>query len=175
MVALTNIPYGLDIESLLRKAHISAGSEDGKDFEQRVETARAVGAPKAMYRECFVEARGKVTVTIEGVTFTSRILRRNLDKVERVFPFVATCGVEMDEACPTGDDILKGFWWDLIKASLLSAAIRFLNQEIARRHAFGKTVSMSPGSGDVNMWPIEQQREAVLLCWETSRGGSGWN
>ena len=116
-----------------------------------------------MYRVSYVEDRGEDSVTIDCVTFTSRVLRVNLDKVERVFPFIATCGKEIDEIDLASGDFIKQFWIDTIKEIALVFICRYLNEHLNRRYALRKTSSMSPGSGDIDIWPIEQQRGLFSL------------
>ncbi|NLZ04053.1 MAG: vitamin B12 dependent methionine synthase [Phycisphaerae bacterium] len=163
MKKLIDIPFELNVVSIARTVHVEPDSPDGQTLRELIEQARQVARPKALYKEAFLDGKGADTVTVEGVTFTSRMLRANLDRVERVFPFVATCGHEMDTVTlPTGD-LLAEFWWDAIKAVLLGAAIRHFSERLKQRFALGKTSSMSPGSGDVDVWPIEQQRELFAL------------
>ncbi len=164
MQAITDIPFGPDAESLMKTVHVEPNTEDAGEFEDLLKTAADVARPKALYRECFIDARGDDTILIDGITFTSRALRRNLDKVERVFPFVATCGLELDQVPLPATDFLKQFWWDTIKAAALETATKHLNELLARRFGLGKTSSMSPGSGDVDVWPIQQQRDLFALA-----------
>ena len=133
------------------------------EFEQLVFAARAVGRPKAGYREVFIDAKGDDTVTVQGITFTSRMLRNNLVNAERLFPFVVTCGRELDQVAPRGKDLLKEFWWDLIKGQLLIAAMQHLNAHLDHKFLLSKTSSMHPGSGDATVWPIHQQKELFAL------------
>jgi hypothetical protein len=163
METLTDIPFELDTAALMQKAHIEPGSDDAREFQAMLALARKVARPKAAYAEAFIEARGADTVQVGGVTFTSRTLRMNLDKAERVFPFVATCGREIDENIPVHGDFVKEFWRDIIKASLLGSANRHLSDVLNRRFRLGKTTTMNPGSGDATVWPIEQQRELFTL------------
>jgi hypothetical protein len=156
----------------MRAGHVRADTGDEREFKELVDTARELGRPKALYEACFIDARGPETVTISGITFTSPVLRRNLEKAERVFAFVATCGHELDEVRLPAGDYLKGFWWDAIKASLLRSAREHLERELAQRFALGKTAVMNPGSGDANVWPIEQQKELFSLLGDV-RGQIG--
>ena len=160
---LSNISFELDSKSLAKAAHLSAGTDDEKEFNTLVAEARRIAKPKALYRECFIEDKGENTVTIDDVTFVSRTLRLSLDKVERVFAYVATCGNELDRINIPGDDFLKKFWLDNIKAVLLGFSISHLNEYLDRKYKLGKTASMNPGSGDAGIWPIEQQRELFSL------------
>ena len=100
------IPFELDLNALLEQAHLQPDTEDAIAFKDIVDRVRIVARPKAIYRECFIDAKGDDTLTIDGVTFTSHVLRRNLDKVERVFAYIATCGREPDQTDVPEDDFL---------------------------------------------------------------------
>ncbi len=160
---IADIPFEPSAEALLERVRVSPGTDDARAFGAMLDKAKAVARPKAMVRECFVEARGPETVTINGINFTSRAVRMNLDKVERVFAFVATCGHEMDHVPLPADDVLAAFWWDTIKAALLGCAVDHLDLYLSRTFALGKIATMSPGEGDVMVWAIEQQRELFSL------------
>jgi len=160
---LVDIPFELDAASIMETVHVKPDSPDGQAVDALIDRARQIGVPKALYREAYIEAKGAETVRIAGVTFTSRMLRANLDKVQRVFPFVATCGHEMDTVDLPAGDFLAEFWWDAIKQVLLGCAVKHLVAHIKQRFALEKIASMSPGSGDVTVWPIEQQRPLFSL------------
>ena len=163
MEALTEIEPALDAAALLARAHVAPDSEDGEAFTALIDRARGIARPKALYTEAFIEERGGDSVRIGGITFASRMLRHKLAAVERVFPYVATCGHEMDGVALPADDALARFWWDTIKAELLSAARARLLAHLTERFRLGRTARMSPGSGDADVWPIEQQRLLFAL------------
>ena len=83
MIVLTDIPFDLDETSILATVRIEAESPDAQTIRALIEQARRTARPKALYREAFIECKGDDTVTVNGVTFTSRMLRANLVKVER--------------------------------------------------------------------------------------------
>ena len=91
--------------------------------------------------------------------FVSKVLRANLDEVERVFPYVATCGQELDAIPIAGDDIFGQFCRDTLKEMALHAAMAHLITHLKEAYSLETLVSMNPGSGDINVWPIQQQRE----------------
>ncbi len=167
--ALINISVDFDIASLLKQVHLEPHSEDAIAFERLVNRAREVAKPKALYAESFIEEKGENTVRIDGITFTSRMLRANLEKAERVFPFVATCGHEMDEVRLPKDEFLAEFWWDTIKASVMGYAIRHLNNHLKNQFLLSKTSNMKPGSGDADVWPIQQQKELFALLGDVKK------
>jgi hypothetical protein len=163
MEALAHISLELELPALMRRVHVAPGTEDAAAFAALVSRAREVAKPKALFAEAFIAFKGENTVRIDGITFTSRLLRQNLDQVERVFPFVATCGRELDTVELPKGDVLAAFWWDTIKAAVLAAARAHLHAHLVRRFRLGRTATMSPGSGDVDTWPIEQQKELFAL------------
>ena len=163
---LHDIPVELDSAALMGRLRIEEGSDDARDFDALLAAMLERARPKAAFVEACVEARGEDTVTLGGVTFTSRVLRKNLGDIGRVFPFVATCGAELDGediAAAIEGDILKGYWADQVREAVLRVARRRLGEELASRYALGKTSSMAPGSGDATVWPIEEQRPLFEL------------
>ncbi len=163
MEILNHIPFTLDSGELMKRLHIRPGSEDAGEFAELLCLARKIGQPKAIYSEAYVEFTGEDTVVLDGIRFTSQMLRNNLAQVDRVFPYIVTCGREMDEAeIPTGN-LLTTFWWDAVKESLLRSASQHLLDLLERKYLLKKIASMNPGSGDANVWPIEQQQELFAL------------
>lgn len=155
---LDSIPFDLNLQALQRRLHIASGSEDASCFAALAQEVSRLGRPKAIYREVYVEARGEETVTIGAVTFTSPTLRANLEKVHRVFAYVATCGRELDSLARRDGDFLREYWLDTLKASLLAAALECLRKRLESAYGMAKTSAMHPGSGDADVWPIQQQR-----------------
>jgi hypothetical protein len=91
--------------------------------------------------------------------FVSKVLRANLDEAGRVFPYVATCGQELDAIPIESDDIFGQFCRDTLKEMALHAAMSHLVTHLKEAYSLETLASMNPGSGDINVWPIEQQRE----------------
>jgi len=163
MDVLTDIPFALHLGELMTRLHITPDTHDAAKLSDLVDRARVVSRPKAVCKESYIHSRGDDTVTIDDVTFTSRALRNNLDSAERAFPMIATCGVEPDQIDLPSDDFLMQFWLDGIKAALLQCAIAHTDTHLDRKYALGKTSAMSPGSGDVTVWPIQQQKPFFSL------------
>lgn len=155
---LTSIPFELDPSALLARLRVPEGSDMAGEILALAEAIAPAAAPKAVYKECFIEGWGDDTVTLEGVTFTSRVLRANLDSVQRVFAYVATCGTEIDALGMGQEDFLSRYWVDTIKELALEASSRFLRNHLKKKYLLGRMASMNPGAGDVNTWPIEQQQ-----------------
>ncbi|MBS1251027.1 MAG: hypothetical protein MAG451_00056 [Anaerolineales bacterium] len=115
MPILDNIPVEFDIDALSTKLRVKSGGKDHQDLTVLVAEAASVVCPKAIYEVAYVDDRCDDAVEVAGVTFESRVLRANLDGVERVFPYVATCGAEVDEVPVPAGDFLQEYWLDTIK------------------------------------------------------------
>ncbi len=168
MQIFDDIPFALDKASLTERMCLAPGTEDARALEGLVAKAVQIARPKAAYRECYVERKRGDTVTVEGVTFTSRTLRIHLENADRVFPFVATCGREVDGVVFEKGEFLEAFWWEEIKTDLLTCARRHLKKTLADRYRLAKTAAMSPGSGDLDIWPIEQQARLFSLLGDVN-------
>ncbi len=167
MNTLTHIPVKYDLEKLVTRLRVEPGSRDADDLSTLIDLVTPAANPKAGFSVCDIEARTPDTVKIADAVFSSRTLRVNLEKVERVFPFIATCGTEFDEITIPNDDILKQYWLDELKAVALRAAHEHLFAHLKKHYGLHKITSMSPGSGDVDVWPIQQQQHLFSLLGDT--------
>jgi len=163
MEIIDAIPFDLDVEVLLSRLHIAKGSQDEKDVQKLVDRVAPFIRPKAVYKVAYIDGRGSDTVVIAGVTFRSRILQVNLQSVEKVFPYIATCGRELDEIDLPNDDFLMPFYLDTIKGMALDTSLDYLCTFLKHKYRLGQTSSMNPGSATEEVWPIEQQRELFSL------------
>jgi hypothetical protein len=160
---LTKIPFSLDADQIIAQSHVEVGSGIAADLPSLMELAQEIGRPKAAYSLCFITKREGDKVQINDTCFRSRTLALNLESTERVFPFVVTCGHELDHGFMDKGDMIKEFWWDLIKTCILDAATKYLNDYLLHKFRIGKMVTMNPGSGDISIWPIEQQKDLFFL------------
>ncbi len=87
--------------------------------------AQTVARPKAAYKVAFVETCEDDRVVIDGITFTSRVLSTNLEGLHRVYPYIATCGLELDTWAHSYTDMLSRYWADAIAESALREAIKY--------------------------------------------------
>jgi hypothetical protein len=163
MIQLSDIPFSLDAEPLMRQLRIKPGTGNATAFAELLDRVVAVGRPKALYEVSYVEDRADGAVVVGGVRFTSRVLRRNLDSVERVFPYVVTCGTEADAVAVPDGDQMQAFWLWSIKKALLDVARDYFYEHLAGRYRLTHWAVMHPGSGDADVWPIEQQSALFSL------------
>jgi len=160
MKVLDDIPVYLEVEEVLEWLHINKESELN-DIQELVKIANSVIKPKAVYKVSYVDNKSEDTINIGGIRLTSRILRINLDKVERIFPYIVTIGKELEDRAASFDDFLKQFYLDKIGDKALNSARKYLEDYLKRNYKLGQMSRMSPGS--LEDWPITQQRELFSI------------
>ena len=164
MEILNNIPIKLELEAVLKRMQVRRKSEDiEKGVQELIELARPTAKPKAVYEVSFIDNKNEDSLDIGGVRFTSHVLRVNLDKVGRVFPYVVTCGRELDEIKFPSHEFIKSYYMDQIKETVLVLARQYLEDYLKRNYALEEISRMAPGSGSAEVWPITQQKELFSI------------
>jgi len=164
-VILSNIPFNVNIELLMKRIRLKKDNSHADDFRHLVEEAQAIARPKAMYRPVYIESKDDDHVVLEGVSLKSRILKVNLENAYRVFPFVTTCGVELEDWARAKEDMLLRFWAERIKETALHSAIGLFNKYVSEEFSIEKKSTMTPGS--LEDWPIEEQRALFEIVGNT--------
>jgi len=153
---LEDLAFQLDPAQVLQKLHVREGSKQVPKVLALTEKAQAIGRPKAIYRLAFIDSKGPDHVVVEGTKFTSRILRVNLERPQRVFAYVATAGRELEAWTAAHTDMLDNYWADAISEGVLYAARQTLDNHLKTRFAIPQLAQMNPGS--LADWPIREQR-----------------
>ena len=157
MNTILSAPFNLSREEIQSKLAIKPGSQLETDFGEFLNQVEAIAHPKAIYRVSYINDRETDTVTIEQTAFHSQAMSTNLASIGRVFPFIATCGLEVDNFPIDQNDILQQYWLNAIKLALLYASLSHLRQTLQNRYRLDNLSAMNPGSGEASVWPIEEQ------------------
>lgn len=155
MNQILTVPFELDTTFLAQKMKIRESMMG--EFEGLVGQAAAVACPKVLWREAYVEVLSGGTVTIDGVEFHSDAMRHNLAGIGRVFAYVATCGCEVNGLPIAQNDFVLSAWLHFIKLELLKFCLPALRGVIQQQFGMEQLSAMNPGSGDEDVWTIDQQ------------------
>ena len=150
-----------DVSALRTRLRVRAGSVQDDELAALLRDAAALARPRAVCGLSFVEDRGEDWVVLDGVRFASRVLAVNLAEAHRVFPYVATCGTELEEWAATLDDVLHAFWSEAIREQALVRAFQAAAAEIDATWAPGPCGRMNPGS--LPDWPLSEQEPLFRL------------
>ena len=157
MEKLEQISLNLDIGEV--KDKIQGG--DWVQIQTLLEVAKPLISARAVYKVCYIEEKLEDTVIIDGIRLRSRILRKNLEKVGRVFPYVITIGTSLEQRADASTDLLEKYYLDKIGNIALSEVRKHLEEHLCSRFALDGLSYMSPGS--LQDWPIEEQRPSLSI------------
>lgn len=160
-VVLDNIAWTVDPLALAGKLRLAARPRLRDAFVALAASAGRIARPRALYRAVYVDSRSEDGVVLDGVAFTSRVLRVNLDTAHRAFAHVCTCGAELDAWAATFTGPLERYWADALCEAALRLASDALRAELQHRFRIARLSSMAPGS--LPDWPLEQQRPLFQL------------
>jgi len=164
-----SIPFDFDFEEFAHSMHIPSGGEMEEGAKRLVNSVLPRTRPKAIYRVSYITERSKDTIVLDNVKFASAFLSEALFEVERVFSYVATCGIELDEAPVDRNDLMVDYCIDALKDMALAAARKFLENYLKEEYRIGKMGSVGPGTGEFHFWPIQQQKELFSLLGDTQK------
>jgi len=163
MEILNDIPVRLPLGEIRRQLHLDKDKR-WEEVKTLLEVAKPLITPRAAYKISYIDQKLENAVVIEGVRFTSRVLRKNLDEVERVFPYVITIGNQLKETAGESRDLIREYYFDIIGNIALSATRKFLEKQLQSRYGIDGMSFMSPGS--LTDWPIEEQKPLFSLFGE---------
>ena len=159
---LHNLSFEIDWEKLQKELHLTEDSPYFSEIKKMAAEAQAIGRPKAVYKSASVEAKGEDFVVIDGIQFSSRILRINLEDATEVFPFVVTCGTEIEDwSQQFAEDYYTSYCADIIKAMVLYAARDEFEACLDQEFQLGHAVDMNPGA--LPDWPLSEQKPLFKL------------
>jgi hypothetical protein len=156
MEILGPIGVELDVDTVQKKLH----APGRRDVEAMVTQALFLAQPRAAFAAAYIDEKGEEEVVVSGRRFRSRVLRKNLDDVGRVFPVVLTVGPQLEQAADSSD-MLARYYLDAIANLILAEARHHLIRHLGKRFGVEKLSWMSPGS--LQDWPLEQQRPLFEL------------
>lgn len=150
----------LDAESVTGRLRLA----DRELVGRLIYSALSVASPAAAYRSAYVDEKLNDGVVVDGTVFTSRVLRRNLEGIGRVFPFVLTIGRAMDEIIEKSGKMLEKYLLGEIGNMILDEARSRLEMHLMSAFVLEKISCMVPGS--LEDWPIEEQELLFSLLPE---------
>lgn len=157
---LENLPFSVDRADLINRLGID--EEYIEEFDEIFDDCMRLGRPKMVYTRVDVAPLDDDRMNIGGETFTSHVLKINLEGVAAVFPYVCTSGREVYEYALTkrGDPLLR-YWADSVSEMILRSGMGHARKRIEERFVTRSLYAMSPGS--LPDWPMPEQRPLFRL------------
>jgi hypothetical protein len=151
------IPVNLSIEEIQNKLRIV----DLGQIQNLLGLAHPLISAQAAYEVSYIDEKLEGAVIIDGIRFSSEVLRKNLDKVGKVFPYIVTIGPRLEERAKNNTDLLEQYYLDIIGNIALIKARRHLEEHLKSVFALARLSYMSPGS--LLDWPLQEQKPLFSL------------
>ena len=153
LMVLKNIPIQPDLSWLMTRLsfHIDITSHR-EELARLLEQAILLARPEAIYKSSRVTDRTDNCLKIDGIEFNNPLLRVNLKQVERVFPYVVTCGKKMDSTISLNNYFNLGEAKYVVREMILTEATNYLQSYITDSYGLDFLWSLQPGS--MQAWPV---------------------
>ncbi len=156
---LSPIPIKVDCRSVMKSAHVPEKEETW--LLGLIDAVHSAMAARAVYRVSYIDSRAEDSVLIEGVQFRSKVLRKNLEKVERLFAYVVTLGTGVEDLEQASRDLLEKYYLDQIGNAAVVQAREHLKNTLAKRYGLDGLSCLGPGQ--LKDWPLQEQKPLFSL------------
>lgn len=163
MEVFKDIPFDFDYDEFASKVSINNHEHLDNDLNKLLDKVLPLIKPKAILEISYINEKDEEKIKIDETVFKSKLLQKKLKNIGRVFPYICTCGDELEELQQNIDDYLEEYWLDTLKELALQNTRKFLQSYIENKFNIDQVSSMNPGSGNVDLWPIEQQEQLFSI------------
>jgi len=167
MEVIDHIPVTLNPTAVAKRLRHNPARVSSVNLDELLVQARSLIHLQAVYEVSYTGAKGEDTVEVAGVTFRSRVLRRNLDQAQKVFPFIMTAGPALEAAASSAGDLLRQFYLEEMANIALENGAAWLAERLKTRYGFPDLSTMDPGS--LEDWPITEQPKLFSIFGDTER------
>lgn len=158
---LADIPVQVETDSLLLKYNLPLDGDDAQHLRALTDIAIKVCQPKVLYKEAIIEARETDYVVVDGIKLSSTLLCKNLAGVERIYPYILTCGHEIATWAKSLNDALDMYWLDMIMEMALNQAMAAFESHLHTHYDLNSSSNMNPGA--LPDWPLCEQKQLFQL------------
>lgn len=155
-------PLVFDLEAIGSKLRIQPGQTKFTDrLAKLAEEAKTVAKPKAVARLCGLDFLDDERLRVDDVVFTSPLLRENMGKLGRAFPYLATEGLELAEWSQALSSSLDRVFSTGLREAAVKQYESMLEKKITEQYGIEQVSAMNPGS--LEAWPLTQQEPFFQL------------
>ncbi|MDW7672511.1 MAG: vitamin B12 dependent-methionine synthase activation domain-containing protein [Bacillota bacterium] len=161
VIVLEAISCHVDMEQLLEKMQMKKNSGHLDRLQTLLDQGLRIARPKALYKKVRITGKTKDGVLIGDILLTSRILQENTAENQWLFPYLATCGRELEEWGNAQKDVFDQYTAGVIQEMACRTAMDTVLEQIDEPYGLINPSTINPGS--LNDWPLEQQQPLFEL------------
>jgi hypothetical protein len=163
---IRDIPLKFNKAELAQKLCLKIEMPEYSEFIELLDRALGIAAPKTIYARVAILSRSESEIKIVGTSFNSPLLAEKLSESEAVFPYIMTCGKELDSLKNSSDDPLRLYWIEFIKEDVLRQTAEVLQNEMLNVIG-GKFVKWLEPT-DPAFWPVSDLKQVFAAFSEKS-------
>ena len=156
-IFMDDFEWSVTAADVLKHFKMNEDHAYGERIRELIAETLPLARPRFFYIETPIEDITENTVTIEGITFTSKVLASNLAEKEVVYPYLATSGGElMDYIEQNNLELIDQLYLDAVMELLVNKASLTLDKHLTNALPKGMIASVNPGS--LVDWSITEQQ-----------------
>ncbi len=162
LTVLDDIPLELDLPGVQQRLRMRNDSQRIRDMiSELVTQVNSVAHPKVVYKVSQAAGvKNRKVVKIDGIEMTSYIPTLSFSQGETVFPYVATCGLEVDVLKTDSGDFMRRYCLNIMKELVLRAASKYLHEHLMSSYQLTEITRVAPGEA---LGPLTQQRQLFSI------------
>lgn len=156
-----NIPA----DALLSELHMDGAGRKQKVLKEIAamhEEAMKIAKPTALYAVFTPEARDG-SIYINGIELKEKFVYEKLAECSKVIPYVATCGVELEEWSQSFSEVFQQFIADAVKQLCVRYSRDELLKTVQSKYFDAETILSTINPGSLETWPIQGQKPLFAI------------
>ena len=146
VMILDDIPVKIGVADVLARLRMRGDTRRIEAIIQELlEMVTQVASPKVMYKVSQVTNAAGNKLEVDGIEFTHHVPALNFSQGERVFPYVATCGVEVAAINVPPGNAMQSYCLDMIKNMVIRTAGDYLQDHLKQTYHLEVISRIAPG------------------------------
>lgn len=158
--------FSPDLKELMQRLRIKPDSAIGEEFLQLYNEAKTLGKPRGAFVEAELKVRG-AELRFGGTVLRGDILQAALASHQYVYPFLATCGMELERWADKLREPLHRYWASEIMVLALGAAVQGIKDQLVSLRGKSEIAVISPGAREG--WPLSEQTNLFRILKDAPR------
>ncbi|MBV7276691.1 hypothetical protein JMF89_00225 [Clostridiaceae bacterium UIB06] len=142
---LKDLKFDIKSDKLLSDLDIS-NHKESLILKELIEEAKKIAKPRALFRKCTISEKDNDFVIIGGEKFLSKVISANLQKELIAFPYIVTCGNELQQWCNLKTDSFTNKLSEFISQTILIQIHKSLQSLIEIEFNCHTLARVNPGS-----------------------------
>jgi hypothetical protein len=157
MLLCDNIKIEFDAYKIAAQMRLDTDRPEFYEFLALSEQVKSIVRPKALVQDAKVISANHDRLSYSSGNFNCGLLAQLAGKCKSVFPFITTCGKEIEKLGVEFSDPLHLYWLDRLKEYALEKAFKRAKTEVEKKCDNQKITSIIPMDDEI--WPVSGLEE----------------